>query len=234
MNRVKTFLSTVLHRKKAIICFEKEFFRTGNGDDYWHAHNLDDDQYSKVARELEQKGLVFSAEQKSIHCPDLKNCAECSQMYAYVIGGASGSCLPPPRVSRWKVLVSSGCEGQWPDRKILDGLFDTDLSRGRTLYESPEGKQILELNGIRWVVSSPRQEDLIGTDLTRGRMLYESSDGTKYLGFGPISEVSYLAMYDKARRLGFDARRAHGYASIRGNVHSFFVSLLLRNKILVI
>lgn len=216
MTGIQNFLGSLFYNKKAIICFGKEFFQAGEDSDVYFAHNLDDGQHSKAVKEVGQKGLVFSAEQKSMHSDDIGDCGECFLMHGYVIGFWNyviGTRLPSPRARRWKISVSSGA--------MITSLLDGDLSRGRGLYELSEGRQILEMSGANL---DPKPELIKLGDIKYVRDLRAT----------PIYEVSYLAMYDKARRLGFDANQALKYAFIRGNVYSFASLLGLRDEILMI
>jgi hypothetical protein len=212
---VKNFLGGLFHSKKAIICFGKEFFETGIDSEAWHAHKLDDNQHSNVLRDFEQKGLVFSAEQTSTHRPDLGDCPECLLMYSYVVGFwnyVTGTRLPSPRMRRWKVSATSGA--------VISTLLNADLARGTALYEASEGKKLLEMSGAN-------------LDLNRELIRLSDLKYVKDLRAVPIYQVSYLAMYDKARRLGFDDVQAQRYAFGRGNVYTFLSVLVLRNDTIV-
>ena len=206
---VANFLAGRFYNKRAVICFGREFFEAWKDGDVLYAHNLDENQHSETVREYEQKGLLLSSDQKSMHSPDLGDCGECHLMYSYLTGyyltGYIDTPIPSPPVRMWKVSASSGAS--------ISGLLDADLSRGRALYESPAGKQILERFGSNLQLLR---------DLMYG----------KNLSAVPIYQVSYLAMYDKARRLGLDDMRAHRYAFGRGNVYSFFSLLALRDQII--
>ncbi len=216
MKGIQNFLGSLFYNKNAIICFGKDFFQAGEDSDVYSAHNLDDSQHTKLVKEFTKKGLVFIAEQKSMHGPDLRDCGECLRIFGYITGFWNyviGTRLPSPGVRTWKVSASSGA--------MMTTLLDADVARGRALYESSEGRQILEMSGANLELK-PELIKLSNVKYVRD------------LKAVPIYEVSYLAMYDKACRLGFDADQAPKYAFIRGNVYTFASLLTLRDEILMI
>jgi len=100
-------------------------------------------------------------------------------------------------------------------------LLDPDVARGRALYESSERKPILEMSGAN-------------IELKPELMKFGNIKYARDLKSIPIYEVSYLAMYDKACRFGFNANQARDYAFIRGNVYTFASLLTFRDEILMI
>jgi len=56
-----------------------------------------------------------------------------------------------------------------------------------------------------------------------GKILHDA--GTRFLGFSPLQEASYLAMYNLALKLGFKNQERHDFAYVRANVLSQFLSL---------
>lgn len=216
MKVTQNFLGRLFNKKKAIICFGIEFFQTGADANYCIIHNLDNDRHIKEVKKLAQKGLVFSVEQKSMHYPDQSDCIECLRIYGYIIGFWNyviGTSLPSPKIRRWKISVSSGA--------LMTSLLNPDIVQGRTLYESSEGKRILEMSGA-------------DIELRPEFMKFGNIKYVRDLKNFPIYEVSYLAMYDKACRFGFDTDQARNYAFIRANVYTFASLLTFRNEILMI
>lgn len=69
------------------------------------------------------------------------------------------------------------------------------LNRGESLYMSPEGQAILQ------------------------------AAGTRFLGYGPLQEVSYLAMYDQAMRLGLSDQEANKFSFTRVHIYADFLLL---------
>lgn len=120
---------------------------------------------------------------------------DCSSL-AFIWSGHQWRCTstgfaPPPRVRNWRISIAS---------KEANALTD-EVSYGRSLYQHPAGRNILDGHRI------------------------------SLLNLGSVHEVCYLTMYHKARMLGWDDDAANRFACIRGNVYSFFVSLLSSDQI---
>jgi len=217
MKGIQNFLGSLFYNKKAIICFGNEFFQAGEDSDVYVAHNLDDSQHTKEVKYFAEKGLVFSAEQNSMHSNDIGDCGECHFLiYGYVTSfrnNVFGGRLFSPPVRTWKISLSSG--------NRMTSLLNADVARGRALYESSEGRQILEMSGAT-------------LDLKPQLIKVSDLKYVRDLRAVPIYEISHLGMYDKACRLGFDADQARKYAFLRGNVYTFASLLTLRDEILMI